>query len=212
MKKKDWKEYIGKTYNENVLIVDTFSKNNGRRNIQYFKCKCKRCGEYFNSSTYDVLRNDNKSVKSCGCLQKEKVSKIGKATGKTNIMFTFGKHKRKWDTPTQINGVINPIYINYRNMISRCYNDKDICYSSYGGKGIDVFEDWMDFDKYANWAYLNGYKDHYQAHRLDNEVGYFPENVVFLSKESHAYITKYMRDRKITYLSKEDILNILKDN
>lgn len=94
-------------------------------------------------------------------------------------------------------------------MISRCYYPKDVCYKSYGERGITVCEEWKDFDNYREWAYNNGYVDNYRAHRLDNNVGYTPENVMFLSEENHNIITQYMRKQNITSMTREEVVGVI---
>ena len=45
-------------------------------------------------------------------------------------------------------------------MKSRCYNPKASKYYLYGGKGIEVCEEWKnDFMSFYNWSMNNGYKD-----------------------------------------------------
>ena len=206
---KDWKIYIGNTYNDNILILDEFKRHSGKRNIQMFKCKCLRCGNEFEATSHDVLRKDSRAVKSCGCLLKELTSELGKRTGSTNIRKIDHTRPRKWKTSCYKNGKSLPIYTNYRSMISRCYYPKDVCYKSYGERGITVCEEWKDFDNYREWAYNNGYVDNYRAHRLDNNVGYTPENVMFLSEENHNIITQYMRKQNITSMTREEVVGVI---
>jgi hypothetical protein len=85
--------------------------------------------------------------KSCGCIQ-------GKKHG-------FSKHR---------------IYAIWYGMINRCNNPKNHKYSSYGGRGIDVCEQWNEFENFKDWAFSNGYKGHLQIDRIDNDSGYSPSN------------------------------------
>lgn len=207
---KDWNEYIGKIYNHTILVIKSYKKKTNERNRQYFLCKCLRCGNFFETSAKDVLRKDSRAAKSCGCLKKEHMRRLGKATGKDHIKYAHQNRVQKWRHNSQKDGKAKPIYVNYVNMMTRCYNPNDICYNSYGEKGITVCEEWKDYDKYYEWAYANGYQDHYQAHRLDNDCGYFPENIVYLPATDHSYITQYMRKHNLTKTTREELFKILK--
>ena len=206
---KDWSIYIGKKYN-NLIVLDTFKKHNGKRNIRYFHCKCLRCGKEFDSCADDVLRTDNRATKSCGCLQKEVAGEIGKVTGKRNIKFAYSNPHNKYKYKVvDENGKSYPIYVGYRCMIQRCYNENDICYNNYGGRGITVCDEWLNYDNYYDWAICNGYKDGYTLHRLNNNKNYEPNNVIFLSKTDHNTVTQFMRKNKLSYMPIEDIYQII---
>jgi hypothetical protein len=69
----------------------------------------------------------------------------------------------------------NPIFSTWINMMSRCYNSKNIGYSYYGGRGITVCERWhnsVNFiqDMYPLWS--NGMT----LDRIDNNGNYEPSN------------------------------------
>lgn len=207
---KDWTIYVGNTYGD-IKILDTFQKKTATRNRRMFHCLCLHCGHEFDSSADDVLRKDSRKIRSCGCLQKEFASSLGKETGKTNIVAAYNNHYQKWKHCTcDGKGYPIPLYISYRNMLSRCYNSSDKYYDIYGGKGISVCEEWADWDNYYEWAMTSGYQDHYEAHRLNNEIGYCPENVIFLSDAQHNLITFYMKENNLKSMSKSEITLLLK--
>ena len=54
-----------------------------------------------------------------------------------------------------------------------------------------------------------GYKDNYRTHRLDNNIGYTPDNIVFLSEYKHNIITQYMRKNNLTSMTKEEVQKII---
>lgn len=105
-----------------VLRVGEKTKTN---NITMWVCQCK-CG---------VIKNVNKSnllsgrQTSCGCENRRK-AKEG--------MTTHGLSKER-------------IYRIWAGMISRCYNHKVEHYSDYGGRGIQVSDEWRnDFMNFYN--------------------------------------------------------------
>lgn len=64
-------------------------------------------------------------------------------------------------------------------MMRRCYNPKSISWSTYGGIGIKVYEEWHNREVFKNWAYENGYKSGLRLQRKDATKDYCPENCYF---------------------------------
>lgn len=117
----------------------------------YYKCKCV-CG---NETTVRKTRLKNGLTKSCGC----RVTKVN------------GKHLQS-DTR---------IYHVWEGMKQRCYNKNNSKYNIYGGKGIEVCEDWHEFEPFYNWAIENGYKKGLSIDRIDSEGDYKPSNCKWVS-------------------------------
>lgn len=92
------------------------------------------------------LRSGN--VTSCGCL-------------KGNITHG-GSNTRLYN-----------IWIGMRN---RCINHSDPQYQSYGGRGIQICNEWQSFPNFRDWAMSNGYSRGLSIDRIDNDGGYCPEN------------------------------------
>lgn len=128
-------------------------RSNGKTR-QYWLCKCD-CG-----NEKIVLKSAlGKTVFSCGCLQKEKA--------KISCVKNFTKHSLS-------NTRLFKIWI---NMKDRCFNEKNSAYKNYGGRGINVCEEWsMDFMNFYNWAITNGYNDNLTIDRIDNNGNYKPDN------------------------------------
>lgn len=86
-------------------------------------------------------------------------------------------------------------------MMRRCYNENSIAYSSFGGKGIKVCEEWHDKEKFKKWAKDNGWKEGLRLERIDTEKDYMPSNCLFGIKskkkeDSKRQITKRKREIK----------------
>jgi len=64
----------------------------------------------------------------------------------------------------------------WSEMKSRCGNPKDKNYPNYGGRGIQVCQEWLDVAIFVNWALENRYSDTLTIDRKDNNLGYNPEN------------------------------------
>ena len=117
-----------------------------------FKCICE-CG-----NTKDILLYCLTSghTTSCGCEQKRKASISNYKHGLSD------KH---------------PLYEVWKNMKNRCNNPNATEYSSYGGRGITICEDWSkNFISFYNWSMLNGWSPTLSIDRIDNNGNYCPEN------------------------------------
>ena len=72
----------------------------------------------------------------------------------------------------------------YRSMLSRCLNKNNKYYSEYGGRGIDICDEWIGengIKNFCEWAYANGYDENAPRgqctlDRIDNDKGYSPAN------------------------------------
>jgi len=61
-------------------------------------------------------------------------------------------------------------------MRARCNNPDKNMYNNYGGRGIKVCQEWLEFTPFYNWAMANGYSDTLTIDRKDNDGNYCPEN------------------------------------
>ena len=59
----------------------------------------------------------------------------------------------------------------------RCFNPNTRDWKNYGGRGITICSEWInDFQTFYDWAMENGYSDNLTIDRIDNDLGYSPEN------------------------------------
>lgn len=141
------------------LTVIKFSKDvqSGKRKRKYWLCQCD-CGNTKEVRT-DGLTSGN--VKSCGCLHIEKSYK--------NLTSKYG-FKQKHKTQNK------RLYYIWYSMKHRCCNPKDERYSRYGGRGITICNEWLNFDNFAKWALSNGYENNLSIDRINNNGNYEPSN------------------------------------
>ena len=71
----------------------------------------------------------------------------------------------------------------HRRMIDRCYNKNSTGYKNYGGRGIDVCDEWKEQKAFIKWALANGWQMELQIDRIDNNKGYSPENCRFTTSK-----------------------------
>lgn len=112
--------------------------------------------------TYEK-QNLIKRTVSCGCYLKELVGTQSK---------THGKSK-------------SPIYAVWNMMKQRCNVPTNIFYAEYGGRGIKVSEEWMDFENFYRDMGDCPYKGA-TLERRDNNANYCKENVYWASRVEQA--------------------------
>jgi hypothetical protein len=116
-----------------------------------FLCKCD-CG---NLKVVRLEHLRRGSVVSCGCLNNEK-RKVSK-----NI-----KHGYKGTR----------IYRIWNGMKQRCLNPNSPNYKRYGGRGIKICDEWMNFENFLNWAKSTEYNDTLSIERDNYNRNYEPSN------------------------------------
>ena len=82
------------------------------------------------------------------------------------------------------------LYACWRAMRSRCRNPKHQAYPNYGGRGIDICQEWFqDFDAFAKHIGPRPHKT-YSIDRIDNDGNYEPGNVRWASMKAQARNTR----------------------
>lgn len=75
------------------------------------------------------------------------------------------------------------LYGIWSGMVTRCYNTSRDKYKDYGGRGITIWQEWLDDPtKFFKWARENGYRDDLEIDREKNHLGYTPENCRWVTR------------------------------
>ncbi len=110
-----------------------------------------------------------------------------------SILDSCGKHTGEWIRSWKGRGVQQRarVYRVWAAMRERCNNPKQCRYSSYGGRGIKVCDEWNDFAKFREWMLEQGYGPGLQIDRIDNDDGYHPANCRLCTR------TEQMQNRRL---------------
>lgn len=101
------------------------------------------------------LLSCGKIQKSCGCIPKNK------------------KHGGKG----------SKLYITWSNMKQRCNNPNHNSYQDYGGRGIEVCDEWLNFIPFRDWSLSNGYLENLQIDRINTKGNYEPSNCRYVTSQ-----------------------------
>lgn len=64
----------------------------------------------------------------------------------------------------------------------RCENSNHDGYRRYGGRGIEVCNEWQDYEVFREWALINGYVGGLTIDRINNDGNYEPSNCQWLTR------------------------------
>ena len=73
------------------------------------------------------------------------------------------------------------LYSIWRHMRSRCRCITHPLYHRYGGRGIAICGQWMDFTAFREWAIAAGYGKGLSIDRIDNDGNYTPDNCQWIT-------------------------------
>lgn len=105
------------------------------------------------------------------------------------------------------------IYMIWFDMKRRCYQPQNKRYARYGGRGIKVCDEWLNFQSFFDWSLTHGYQDALTIDRFDGDGDYCPGNCRWVDLTTQAnnrtnnhYITYKGETKTMMEWSKE--LNI----
>lgn len=106
-------------------------------------------------------------TKSCGCLEKENLTKI-------SLKNAHGQTKTR----------LHNIWIGMKN---RCNNKNNQAYKYYGGRGISVCDEWnRSYQTFHIWAINNGYNKNLTIDRIDVDGNYQPNNCKWSTRKEQS--------------------------
>lgn len=184
-----FKDVAGQTFGAITILKEVLPHvtPNGTKQRRVL-CQCSG-GTRFETQLYHLTSGHTKS---CGCLQKEKVSQVNTSHGLVGTR----------------------LYSIYRNMFSRCYKKYNKAYQDYGARGIKICDEWLDdFQSFYDWSIANDYQENLSIDQIDNNKGYSPDNCRWTDRTTQ---NRNTRPNKVIVLNNEahwlsewcEILNI----
>ena len=153
---------VGQRIGRGVVIeAEVRVMGNDQRSHRGARLRCD-CGTIYATLTGNLIPRQNGRINttSCGCASRENSRAVGLANTK------HGMHA-------------HPLYDTWATMVRRCRNPSDPKWHRYGGRGIDVYESWLDVVVFiADIERILGDRPAgCTLDRTDNDGNYEPGNV-----------------------------------
>lgn len=154
-KKLNLKE--GDIFNRLTLLkIYVIKDKNGHKGL--WKCSCGIEKLYTNSKVVSGHTN------SCGCYRSDQRILINTKHG----------YSKKYNTTSE--------YKTWQKIKDRCLNTNNQDYIHYGGRGINICNEWLDFKIFIK-DMGNKPDKNYSIERIDFNLGYFKENCKWILKK-----------------------------
>lgn len=170
---------VGDRFGRWVVLAQAPSNGHGRR----YECLCDPevggCGSRGEVVGRYLVNGDSRS---CGCLKRELAKKAATKHGLVG----------------------HELWHVWRGMVGRCTSLNNPNWSRYGGRGIQVCERWRSVENFV--ADMHPRPEGFQLHRINNDLGYSPENCEWVARGKHQQghmQTRLQTDRRIRELDSE---------
>lgn len=153
-------QLVGQTFGRLTVL----ERGEKRGNNYTWVCECSCGGSAVVVGSTLMAGN----TKSCGCLQKEVASTVGKTC---NTTHGLSNHE---------------LYGVYNDIKKRCFNEKSPAYPRYGGRGITMCDEWASsFEQFLKDVGERPFPEA-TLDREENDGNYDPSNVRWATKATQA--------------------------
>ena len=162
-----WFDLVGQKFGRWLVIEEAGRDKHGRR---LWTCKCE-CGKQKDVPTNVLLNGESQS---CGCLRHDRYLEAVTKHG-------CGKKIKGSDR------YATREYCIWQNMKQRCYNPNYKQFMDYGGRGIGMFEPWIEsFETFYEFIGPCPSENHSIDRYPNNDGNYEPGNVRWATKKEQA--------------------------
>lgn len=98
----------------------------------------------------------------------------------------------------------------WADMWKRCTNKNNKAYKHYGGRGITVCDEWLEFQPFYDWAISHGWSEGLTIDRINPDMDYSPDNCRWATwkvqqnnKRNNRYLTFNGRTQTLTQWAEE---------
>lgn len=172
---------VGERYGR-LFVTSLSYVNKHKKRVWNLLCDC---GSITEATTQKLVSGHTKS---CGCLSKE-------VARKNRLQEAVHGHTS--------GGKMTKTYSTWRAMHNRCLNPNTKDYKNYGGRGIFICDEWLNFEKFL--ADMGERPDNTTIDRIDVNKGYYPENCRWATQAEQD------RNKRTTKLSLAQISSLVLD-
>lgn len=161
---------VGEKQGHLTIIADTGKRSPAGAIIWLARCDCGR-----ETQTYTSAFRAGRQCMACGrAITRDARFKHG---GSRRLMESGVRRSER-------------LYEIWGRMKRRCHDEKCEQYRWYGGKGVRVCEEWLDYAVFKTWALGHGYADTLTIDRRDSAGNYEPANCRWLTKSKNSQLAR----------------------